>query len=382
MPTIACPYCNAPIPVSESPAGPVTCPRCGEAVRTGTNQSNGAAPRTGPGIIARADSPLGRPSNRAVGRIIVGVMLFMATVALVFALRTTEQRRANGYKSAKEPAAETAAEMGSLPPAEWPGLGYLPADMQALAGLHVARALESAAGRTLLGELFVTDPGKARILGQTPADIDRIMIGANHRTFPPQVIGVIRTGPAMDSEWTRQAMAANRTMDQHGKTLLRGRLWATGPDGAIWFADRHTLVAAVLPEDFDRIPATPQASSPLRDLLGRVDPAALAWIVASGEAINAALRYAGVPPPADPGNEPDALVMSLRADGMILTLQGQFHCRNATDEQGLARLMESMRNAGLTVERTASGEWQTLTVTADAEKLAKWLARRRGAARK
>jgi hypothetical protein len=44
--------------------------------------------------------------------------------------------------------------------------------------------------------------------------------------------------------------------------------------------------------------------------------------------------------------------------------------------------MESMRNAGLTVERTASGEWQTLTVTADAEKLAKWLARRRGAERK
>ncbi|HEY1378907.1 MAG TPA: hypothetical protein VGF55_19050 [Gemmataceae bacterium] len=374
--TVPCPYCNAPVPVPQPPptGGRVTCPRCEETVTvgdtgTGPSVSPAAAP---PGPAAEPS----RPTNRAVAGIVVAVMLGMAAIGLAYALRTVEFRRANDLKGVQPP--EPDAESRPVPPGEWPELGYLPDEVQVVAGVRMAAALASPAGRTLLAELGLAEAGKGKILGLTPQDVDRLVIGASHRTLPPRVTGVIRTLSPMDDVWTRQAVRANRTTDHHGKTLLRGRLWANGPEGAIWRADPHTLVAALLPEDFDRIPATPRATAPLPDLLRRVDPAAVAWVVASGEPINLALRLAGVPPPAAgaAGKEPDALVMSLRADGAKVTLAGQVRCPVGTDEEGLARVMESMRKAGLTVERSATGDWQTLTVTADADKLAAWLQRR------
>src|SRR5439155_3268432 len=146
--TVTCPYCNAPVPVADAVplGGRVSCPRCEETVTVrdaGTSTPDAAS-------VEPPAGPL-RASNRAIAGLMVAVMVGMAAFGLSFALRTQAFRRANDVKGVQEPG--PAAETRPVPPAEWPGLGYLPDDVQAVAGVRVAAALESAAGRTLLGAL-------------------------------------------------------------------------------------------------------------------------------------------------------------------------------------------------------------------------------------
>jgi len=153
MPTIACPYCNAPVPVPEpQPAGRVSCPRCGEDVPVRPALVNSD---TGSQLIPTTSTEslppsVARPSNRTVARVILGVMALMAAITLAYALHTTAFRRSKDIaKNEPEPVTVTS----SVPPAEWATLGYLPDDVQAIAGLRLSAALETEGGRTILAPL-------------------------------------------------------------------------------------------------------------------------------------------------------------------------------------------------------------------------------------
>jgi hypothetical protein len=317
-----------------------------------------------------------RLSNRAIAGLVVAVMLGMAALGLAFALQTVGIRRANDSKGAVLP--EPAVESVVARPAAWPGLGHLPDDVQVLAGVRVADALDSTASGALLGSLGLVDAKKTRILDIAPGNVDHLVIGASLRALPPRVTAVVH-GSIGD------APSSGRTTEQHGKTLHRVKLWPTGPEGAIWRADRHTLVAALLPEDFDHIVAKPQAA-PILDLMERLDPAALAWLVASPGANDAALAFVT---PLLPSADRDAwlklesVAISIQADGPRLTLKAQIRGRDPAAGEAIAKAVaESLTKAGVTAERKSDSGWQKLTATADAEKLASWLAGSRDAAKR
>jgi hypothetical protein len=311
--------------------------------------------RSDPSAASLAPPPAEAPrvTNWMIAGLVVAVMLGMAALGLAFALQTVGVRRANDSKGAQPP--EPAVEAVALAPSAWPGLGFLPAEVQIVAGVRVADALDSAAGRALLGPLGLTDANKTTILGVTPSRVDHLVIGANVRTLPPRVMAVVH-GSIGD------APGPGRTTEHHGKTLHRIKLWATGPEGAVWRADRRTLIAAQLPEDFDRVPAGPHSAIPHSELLDRLDPAALAWLVAKVDANNTALALV-TPylPPADRDawTKLDALSVSLRADGSKLTLTMHLHGQDAAGEAIAKVVAESFAKAGLAPERTAAADWHS-----------------------
>jgi hypothetical protein len=301
----------------------------------------------------------------------------MATIGLAFALHSTAFRRANDSKGAQPP--EPAIDNRPVPPAEWAGLGYIPDDAQALAGVRVSDALETPAGRTLLNSLGVMDAGQNKLLGVKSADIDHLLIGAGLRALPPRVTAVVRTRGTVGD--IRPADAGH-TVDQHGRSLVRGRLWGSGPDGAVWRSDRRTLVAALLPEDFDKVPVSPRAEVPLSDLMARLDPAALAWLVATVDANNGTMGavLAGYLPAAERNSwaKLEKVAVSLKADGTHLTLTADIRCRDAAAADALAgTVAESLAKAGVKLGRAdpreQSDPWRRVTSTADAERLAAWL---------
>jgi hypothetical protein len=150
------------------------------------------------------------------------------------------------------------------------------------------------------------------------------------------------------------------------------------------------VIAALLPEDFDNLSATPEPgvgrfTAPLPELLtDRLDPAAVLWLVAYAEPNNAALGLvAGLLPlpPAerDAWTRLEALAVSVRADGPRLVLTASLRGRDAATSEALAQaLTKSLATADVAVKQTADGDWRRLTAAADAAKLAGWVDQLRG----
>jgi len=397
MPTITCPYCNAPVPVPvPPPVGSVPCPRCGEDVRVRSSAAGGdddSAPVVTPQAAFPENAPPldSRPSNWSVARVVLGVMLFMAALGLVYALQTTAWRRSKDISLPKEPE-PTAVEERRVPPAEWPGLGYLPDDTQAVAGVRLAAALESEAGRTLLAPLgFAPEAsGRDRVLGLTPGEVDHLLFAASLKTLPPRVTAVVETRQPLNVARALGAIQGARSAERNGKSLTQGKLWSGGPEGAIWLPSPRTAVIALLPEDFDKLPGGPQPevgrfAAPLPELLERrVDPSAVLWLAAFAEPNNAALALVTSLIPLPPAEREawtrlEALAVSIRADGAKLVLSAALRGRDTATTDALAdAVARSLTAAGVTAERSADGDWRRLTATADAAKLAAWVRSLRG----
>jgi hypothetical protein len=312
------------------------------------------------------NSTASRPTNRAVAGLVIAVMLGMAALGLAFALQTVGIRRANDSKH-EVPPDKVEVSVPTVP-AAWPGLGYLPDDVQAIAGVRVDDALRSPAGKTLLARLKLSDD--KTILGVHPENVDELIIGAGLRTLPPRVTAIVhgRVAAAKPSE---------RTLEQHGKTLERLKLWPNGPEAAIWRPERRTLIAALLPEDFDHVPATPRMAVPLSDLMERLDPNALAWLVAAPDANDAALAFV-LPflPPADHDawTKLRLLAVSLRADGPQLTLTAHFRGGDAASGDAIAKaIAASLKGQGVEPTQSVSGEWRITGVTAQSDAILKLL---------
>jgi hypothetical protein len=326
-----------------------------------------------------------------VARIVLGGMLFLAAITLVFALATTKYRRSKD--NPKDPTArQPPTEVRSLPPAEWAGIAYLPDDTHAVAGVRLAAALDSEAGRALLGPLGLAPgaAGQGRMFGLTSGEVDHLVLSASLRALPPRITAVVRTQQALNADWVSSSIPGGRSVERNGKTLTQGKLWAGGPEGVVGPVDDRSLIVTLLPRDFDKLPAAVRPgvsrfADPLPDLLvRRVDPAALVWLAAYAEANNDALGFVTGLLPLPPAERDawariEALAVSVRADGPKLVLTAALRGRDvATSDALAAAIVKSLATAGLTAERTADGHWRTLTATADAAALANWLTGLRG----
>lgn len=374
--TVSCPYCNSRVPApQELPSnGRMICPRCDESIslegasegESSAGTSNGKPPRI---------------TNRAIAGMVLAVMVGVAAFALAFAIKTQSFRRAQDSKAEVPPESDPVAAL--RPPPEWPGLGYLPTDCQAIAGIRIADALESTAGRAFLSAFGISTEAaqQIRVLGLSPREIDHFVIGANLRALPPRVMTVAHNYRRIDLVQVRQGIGATKDIEHGGKPLIAGRLWPNGLEGLVWNPDQHFLVAAILPDEFDKArsdPSTSQAS-----IAGipadRFDAQALAWLAISVEDKNPTIelltRFLPLPPAEQKTwQQLESLALSVREDGDKLLMTIQIRGKDARSADSMAHsLANSLAKAGIVPERSSDDGWQKLVATMSTDQIAKWV---------
>jgi len=355
------------------------CPRCEESIIV-QDVSEGAA-----SSVSESTKPM-RITNRAIAGMVLAVMVGMGAFALGYALKTQAFRRAQDSKGAVPPEADP--DMTAVPPHEWPGLGFLSADSQVIAGVRLASAMESAVGRALLGALNLAGDAESqfRILGLAPREVDHLLMSASLRAIPPRVMAVAHDYQRIDLDRVRQHIAASKDVEHGGKRLIAGRLWTNGLEGLVWRVDQHFLVGTLLAEDFDKVSSNLQDNRPTIANIpaDRFDRDSLAWLAANVEANNSTIELLSSFLPLPPAEQKtwqqlESLAVSVRAGGDKLHLTIHLRGRDASASATIGNsLADWMAKAGMNVERSADGDWQRLTATMDAQQLAKWLGSLRG----
>jgi hypothetical protein len=241
-------------------------------------------------ILGRSYFQRQRDSTQPRWRIFV-LPTVLTAVGAVFVVLLLQPRRN------PEPEKPELIPVRPVPPGELSGLGYLPEDVNLIAGIHLAEALQSPAGQALRSSLSFAESGLQFLedLTQFKRDeIDHVVVGV-HATndVPPPLTLVVRTRRPYEEQKVRAAHpqqwvppATDKPL--YGIELKLGRFKVLA---ALWCADARTLVVFVnvKPDQIRRVPAVPPSGSerlaaPLRDLLQqRMGEGVQAWVVGDPE---------------------------------------------------------------------------------------------------
>jgi len=343
-----CPYCNAvvPLPAGARPGELIVCPRCEERFQL-RNVASGvaSAPRDssrGADATPLAGTP--RFSNRTIGFMIVGVMLFMASVALVFALNTEAFRRSNdlglrqsrSLKRPRQPDIADAVKVMPYAPLQTPALALLPSDMDVLAGVHLRAVLQEREGQRLLEREVPGLRGsvQSRLLNRVEAltgikaeEIDHVVTGLRLRDTAIVVAVKTRDTHPYIAERVVKKLRAEPHPGVRGWYVchFRQEFLPTHSDGLLNCLDERTLLLAWQADLKDVMPkgdGKPKAE--LTSLIEeRVKPAGPVWVVGSVDETQAQglaqlLKFAGS------GAEAEYRAwLSVRAAALWLTLDSR-----------------------------------------------------------
>jgi hypothetical protein len=248
------------------------------------------------------------------------------------------------------------------PPAELPGLGYLPPETNVAAGLHIADALREPAGREFLGQFRVRsiDLGLAEIeqtIGLKLDDIDHVVAGLQMRDqLPPPAVLVVRTRRPCDQAAILDRLKATPAPEPSKKKLYRFKLEKPSLQLGLWFPAPDTLLIALRSEDLEAAPSAPRLDidhlpRPVQALLREhMAPGTQAWVaghVTDWKAVEFALTIPWIKLP----REDLALLTKLRTFGLWLQLAPDvaYHQRlEAGDEAGAEAIQKylSARKGG------------------------------------
>lgn len=284
MNLISCPFCNALYPPEAVDAAALrpTCPKCGELLPPSTAAlAKAPLPQSSqPPPTADRFPPEVRAANRRVLGTVLLIMLTSAAIGLAYALYTVDFRRGNDIKPF---AVAPSGQFSSV--AELPLLGYLPPDVEQIAGLKVAEMMALSEGKKLLTE------GKwAPLLqraetwtGQKIEDIEHILVAVQKTSTLPRVIVGVFTRRQLRPAELGQHLKLQVLPKHHAKPTFGMAIEPVG-DMQIWYPDTRTVMAQFslepAPLDFPFPPKTPSenVSPALRDLLTqRLGKASLAW---------------------------------------------------------------------------------------------------------
>jgi hypothetical protein len=271
-------------------------------------------------------------------------MAIMGLVSLAFSLYTVSFRRGNDYQ---DTASETPA-VTSRGPRE--PLGYLPANTNLMAAVHVAQILRESSGRELLhlpgahqGESFLDQFEKW--IGLHSEDLEVLAAGlkVDDRLLPRLVL-VCQTNRPIESGYLQKLEHQAQRLERKHKTLYRLAGQGSSLGYTLFHAAPNVLIAALNPEDLDGVPTTPHPGldhlpEPIQHLLEhRVTPEAHAWIIGHAENWN---RTVAGPLLAKWLGETPEQAAGLQSWGISLRfaeaahLDAAFHCRDEKSSRTL-----------------------------------------------
>jgi hypothetical protein len=190
---------------------------------------------------------------------------------------------------------ETKGEVRTIAPASLPALGYLPLDTDLVAGIHVAEILAEPTAREFLTRMRLGPvDGDLSIIqkwtGLRLEDVDHAVLGLRvEGQLIPRFNLVVQTTRPYDAESLRKSMNVSRSPEPSKKELYRVRLEKSLLTPISWFADDHTLIVGLKPEDLAPVPAKPREGidhlhadvvNLVKERLGQGTPA---WIVGRAE---------------------------------------------------------------------------------------------------
>ena len=298
--TLSCPYCNSTVRVVR-PGGTgqrLQCPRCHEMFlyRAGSDGAPDQYEVRPLDTIEQAAAgsehlehpPAKRWSNRSVGLVILSIMVAMAALGLAYALYTKEVRRQRDHLGALS--AETSPQNIVQKPENLAALGYLPAETDAIAGIHVAALMAQPSMQPVLQLLRSNraEFGIARLeqlTGLKLEDLDEVVLSLKmQEDVIPQIILIARTRRPYDPEAVRAKLKAKRAIELQGKRVYRFTPEQLQLVGALWCADERTLVFGLHPNDLIDLPTAPivdveRFPEQIRKYLTRLGPGSQAWVV-------------------------------------------------------------------------------------------------------
>ncbi len=183
----------------------------------------------------------------------------MATLGLIFMWNTTSVRRSRDHLT-DQTDPETLHTI-VLAPSALPALGYLPADVNAILGLHAAECTEQEDGRRFLNALRSLSIGgsgpRLDALTGLPWDqIDHAVLGLRvEDRLIPRFTLVIRSRQHFDKNALTKALNAQQS-DRGKRSLYKFQLQGFALEVNLWMPDDRTLVIGRAPEDFDPVPLT------------------------------------------------------------------------------------------------------------------------------
>lgn len=201
--TETCPFCGAPFePYLEEETSGHACARCGEMLPAASRQGAGY-PEAGAAQLDRFQTPA-RWSNRRIAGLVLILMALIAAGGLALALRTQSVRRARDYAPSVRTVAATTGRF--IPPAQLAALRYLPAEIDGIAGLDVARALQDPIATDLMalartrGQILGLDQLE-QTTGLALADFDHVVMGVRlrQRMLAVTVVAVTRRPVDLDN---------------------------------------------------------------------------------------------------------------------------------------------------------------------------------------
>jgi hypothetical protein len=163
------------------------------------------------------------------------------------------------------------ASAGEVAPADLAGLGYLPDDTNAVFAVHAAQLMESIrksgdpSGARLLDDMMLSRFGQAT--GLSADAIEYVVVGLQLKDLLLRPVVVVRTRQPYDGDQLRGRLEVSGTLHRGGKLLYRVKPQGVTIGMVLWCPNDRDLIAALLPEQFDTLPATPEAG------IGRLSPA-------------------------------------------------------------------------------------------------------------
>jgi hypothetical protein len=347
---------------------------------------------------ARRDLPAGSGPEPRAGRRRLTIPL-LAGVAVAAAALVALALQGHKETPSVPPEGDKPTEpVRAVRPDQLAGLGYLPADTNVVAAVHVAEALQDAEGKKLLepSRLGPLGPGLASIekwTGLKPEQLDHLVFGLRVNDQLPQLTVVVRTRQPYRRDVLAAALHPSKPTERDNKPLYCFKLGRFG-DAVLWCAGEQTLVLIARLDgagarDMDAVPLAPRAGSEgLPDALQsflkeRLPGGAVAWVAGHLDQPETArnwLAFTGLPE-----GERNVLAQ-VRTFGAGLrlhpdvALSGAFQCADAESARALEEILDRQRGEGVTLKMVGpsaqadpKSNWLTFQAKADPEALLRLL---------
>lgn len=301
-------------------------------------------------IVGRGDAEQGVQRNPLRFSLVFTVLAGVIAIAVV--LLATQ----DGH----DPGPPAESRLGSLvrrsvSPADLGALGYLPADTNVIAAIHLTEVMQEEIGRELLSRFPLANLGLADVEKWTELkreDLNHVALGLKiDGSRKPRLVLVAQTNRPYQAARIIKALKA-QPLPGGEKQLYQFTLEKPALKAVLWFPTDETLIVCLSAQDLEAVPLKPviggeQLAEPLRHLFReRMDKVNPAWVIGhldNGDNLLKSLPIAGLLGTLKP--EDRKALMGVRSFGIWIQLEAPLTVRatvSCTDEAAAQDLEQAL----------------------------------------